>query len=90
MAYCKQCGTQLNPDSKFCPSCGTPVTEAKSAPRAQIVDDPTDIAVLVNKYWALPADYVPPDLVDAPHSMNQQKSSGQRFACHQPDPCPPY
>ena len=40
--------------------------------RAQIVDDPTDIAVLVNKYWALPADYVPPDLVDAPHSMNQQ------------------
>ena len=42
MAYCKQCGTQLNPDSKFCPSCGTPVTEAKSAPRAQIVDDLPD------------------------------------------------
>ena len=40
--------------------------------RAQIVDNPEDIAVLVNKYYALPLDYVPPDLVDAPHSMNQQ------------------
>ena len=40
--------------------------------RAEIVSDPTDITVLVNKYYALPSDYVPPDLVDAPHSMNQQ------------------
>lgn len=40
--------------------------------RAEIVTNPTDIDVLVNKYYALPADYVPPDLVDAPHSMDQQ------------------
>lgn len=39
---------------------------------AQIVDNPEDIDVLVNKYYALPLDYVPPDLVLAPHSMNQQ------------------
>ncbi|MCR5592398.1 MAG: M15 family metallopeptidase [Saccharofermentans sp.] len=40
--------------------------------RAQIVTNPEDIDVLINKYFALPLDYVPPDLVDAPHSMNQQ------------------
>lgn len=40
--------------------------------RAQIVENPDDITVLVNKYYALPLDYVPSDLVDAPHSGNQQ------------------
>lgn len=40
--------------------------------RATIVEDPNDVAVLVNKYYALPEDYVPDDLVTAPHSMNQQ------------------
>ncbi len=40
--------------------------------RATIVDNPSDITVLVNKYYALPLDYVPDDLVTAPHSGNQQ------------------
>lgn len=40
--------------------------------RAEIVTDPTDILCLVNKYHALPLDYVPEDLVDAPHSYGQQ------------------
>ena len=40
--------------------------------RATIVEDPNDVAVLVNKYYALSEDYVPDDLVTAPHSMNQQ------------------
>lgn len=39
---------------------------------AESIEDPTDIAVLVNKYYALDADYVPPDLVSVPHSGNQQ------------------
>ena len=26
--YCEQCGTQLEPESKFCPSCGSPVAQA--------------------------------------------------------------
>lgn len=39
---------------------------------AEVIEDPTDIAVLVNKYYALDADYVPPDLVSVPHSGNQQ------------------
>ena len=43
--------------------------------RAQIVSDPAEITVLVNKYNALPEDYVPEDLVDAPHSMDQQLRS---------------
>ena len=40
--------------------------------RATIVTNPDDITVVVNKYYALPLDYVPSDLVDAPNSMNQQ------------------
>lgn len=42
---------------------------------ATIVTDPDDITVVVNKYYALPLDYVPSDLVDAPNSMNQQLRS---------------
>lgn len=43
--------------------------------RAQIVEDPNDITVLVNKYYALPEDYVPDDLVKCPHSYDQQLRS---------------
>ena len=25
MAFCQNCGTQLNEGSKFCPNCGTPL-----------------------------------------------------------------
>lgn len=40
--------------------------------RATIVENPDDITVLVNKYYALELDYVPDDLVLAQHSFNQQ------------------
>ena len=40
--------------------------------RAEIVTNPDDVTVLVNKYYALPLDYVPDDLVATSHSMNQQ------------------
>lgn len=40
--------------------------------RAQIVENPNDITVLVNKYYALPEDYVPEDLVPCSHSFDQQ------------------
>lgn len=40
--------------------------------RATIVENPDDITVVINKYYALDPDYVPDDLVDAPHSFGQQ------------------
>ncbi|MBO7450515.1 MAG: M15 family metallopeptidase [Clostridiales bacterium] len=40
--------------------------------RAQIIDNPDDLLALVNKYYAIPEDYVPSDLVDAPHSYDQK------------------
>ena len=40
--------------------------------RAELVSDPNDVTVLVNKYHALPLDYVPDDLVTCSHSFNQQ------------------
>lgn len=40
--------------------------------RAQIIDNPDDILALVNKYYAVPDDYVPSDLEDAPHSFDQK------------------
>ncbi|MBR0436304.1 MAG: zinc-ribbon domain-containing protein [Clostridia bacterium] len=42
MAFCKNCGARLNEDSKFCPSCGTPVTPAQSAPRVEVMDEQPD------------------------------------------------
>lgn len=39
--------------------------------RAQIVENPDDITALVNKYFSLPLDYEPEDLVEAPYSFNQ-------------------
>ena len=42
MAYCKQCGAQLDPDSKYCPSCGASVNQAQSAPHVEIVNDQPD------------------------------------------------
>lgn len=43
--------------------------------RAQIVENPDDLTVLVNKYYTLTADYVPSDLVTAPYSYDQQLRS---------------
>lgn len=40
--------------------------------RAEIVTNPYDIDCLVNKYYALPEDFKPDDLVSAPHSFDQQ------------------
>ena len=40
--------------------------------RATVVSNPEDIAALVNKYYTLTSDYVPPDLVDVQHSKAQQ------------------
>lgn len=48
-----------------------PFVDARSI-RAEIIDNPYDIDALVNKYYALPSDFKPDDLVDAPHSYNQQ------------------
>ncbi|NLW89518.1 MAG: M15 family metallopeptidase [Clostridiaceae bacterium] len=39
--------------------------------RAEIVTNPEDITVLINKYFAMPEDYVP-ELVTAKHSAGQQ------------------
>lgn len=35
MPYCKNCGSQLEEDAKFCPECGTPVTNAKKEPETR-------------------------------------------------------
>lgn len=39
---------------------------------AVIITNMDDITCVVNKYYALPEDYVPSDLVDCEHSMDQQ------------------
>lgn len=39
MSYCPKCGSELKPDSRFCPACGNPVAQA-NAPRAAASDTP--------------------------------------------------
>lgn len=43
--------------------------------RAEVISNPDDILAVVNKYYALPDDWVPNDLVDAPYSYDQQLRS---------------
>lgn len=56
--------------------------------RAVIVQNPDDITVLVNKYYALPLDYVPSDLVYADHSGGQQiREEVNEMWCQMYDAC---
>ncbi|MBR2809901.1 MAG: DUF4234 domain-containing protein [Solobacterium sp.] len=32
MSYCPHCGARINPDDRFCPSCGRPLTETRTIP----------------------------------------------------------
>ena len=42
--FCNKCGAELNPEDKFCTSCGTPVSplpdEAKYGPKIQKPSNP--------------------------------------------------
>lgn len=44
--FCKNCGLELSPDTKFCPKCGTP---------AQRTDTPVEQEPLTNGYWDEPS-----------------------------------
>ena len=41
MSYCPKCGSELKPDSRFCPACGNPVPAA-NAPRATAAEEAPD------------------------------------------------
>lgn len=39
MSYCPKCGSELKPDSRFCPACGAPVNETAAPRAAQTAQD---------------------------------------------------
>ena len=50
--FCHKCGTQVNPDVQFCPSCGEPLTSplASSVPAAAPWNPPTGIKATPGKW----------------------------------------
>ena len=40
--------------------------------RAQVIEDPSSLTCVINKYYAVPDNYRPDDLVKAPHSYDQE------------------
>ena len=44
VAFCSNCGTQLNPDAKFCHGCGSPVTAPQSGNSTSVMNEMLQIA----------------------------------------------
>lgn len=46
MPFCKECGTSIDADVKFCPDCGTPTAKTKSANTVPVIAPPRPVTPL--------------------------------------------
>ena len=97
MAFCQNCGTQLNEGSKFCPNCGTPMQMESGAASALQEGNPVAVEAAATEPMQAAASSVavlekdvapaaPAQEQPAPQPGVYQQSAPQRGAYQQPAP----
>ena len=99
MAFCQNCGTQLNEGSKFCPNCGTPMQMESGAASALQEGNPVAVEAAATEPMQAAASSVavlekdvapaaPAQEQPAPQPGVYQQSAPQQGAYQQPAPQP--
>ncbi len=89
MAFCQNCGTQLNEGSKFCPNCGTPMQMESGAASALQEGNPVAVEAAATEPMQAAAGSVAVLEKDvAPAAPAQEQPAPQQGAYQQPAPQP--
>ena len=89
MAFCQNCGTQLNEGSKFCPNCGTPMQMESRAASALQEGNPVAVEAAATEPMQAAAGSVAVLEKDvAPAAPAQEQPAPQQGAYQQPAPQP--
>ena len=89
MAFCQNCGTQLNEGSKFCPNCGTPMQMESGAASALQEGNPVAVeAAATEPMQAAAASVAVLEKDAAPAASAQEQPAPQQGAYQQPAPQP--
>ena len=89
MAFCQNCGTQLNEGSKFCPNCGTPMQMESGAASALQEGNPVAVEAAATEPMQAAAGSVAVLEKDvAPAAPAQEQPAPQQGAYRQPAPQP--
>ena len=99
MAFCQNCGTQLNEGSKFCPNCGTPMQMESGAASALQEGNPVAVEAAATEPMQAAASSVavlekdvtpaaPAQEQPAPQPGVYQQPASQQGAYQQPAPQP--
>jgi hypothetical protein len=75
MAFCKNCGTQLQGDERFCVGCGTDVSAKAGAPAPAGAVPPAQV-VQAHPVAGIPGTYLPPGAI--PIAVMQQQAPPRR------------
>ena len=87
MAFCQNCGTQLNEGSKFCPNCGTPMQMESGAASALQEGNPVAVEAAATEPMQAAAGSVAVLEKDvAPAAPAQEQPAPQPGAYQQPAP----
>ena len=87
MAFCQNCGTQLNEGSKFCPNCGTPMQMESGAASALQEGNPVAVEAAATEPMQAAAGSVAVLEKDvAPAAPAQEQPAPQQGAYQQPAP----
>ena len=89
MAFCQNCGTQLNEGSKFCPNCGTPMQMESGAASALQEGNPVAVEAAATEPMQAAAGSVAVLEKDvAPAAPAQEQPAPQQGVYQQPAPQP--
>ncbi len=86
--HCKNCGAELNPRAKFCPSCGTAVEASGPKDEAQAEVTPEPFAPAVLEPLPAPEPIPAPEPVGTPASESESQPVSAPVATPAPEPEP--